>query len=213
MHQHPDHYVSENGEHASGNGLGYSATGGTMSINHTIIDSPLGELTLVAHDGVLAGLYFPEHTHQPDAKTFGPRVDAGFEAAIEQLGEYFNGDRFQFDLPLAPRGDAFQLRVWNLLRHIPYGETRSYGQLAIELGDSSLARAVGSANGRNPISVIVPCHRVIGADGRLVGYAGGLQRKQYLLDIEASAIGGQMLMGGLVHPPVSYDAAEGVSSE
>lgn len=174
-----------------------------MTASHTITDSPLGELTLVARDGVLAGLYFRAHTHQPNSKTFGPRVGTGFEAAIEQLSEYFQGERVQFDLPLAPRGDAFQQRVWNLLRHIPYGETRSYGQLAVELGDLALARAVGAANGRNPLSVIVPCHRVIGADGRLVGYAGGLERKQFLLDLEARASGGQLLINGLACLPES----------
>lgn len=175
-----------------------------MTNSHTIIDSPLGDLTLVAYDGVLAGVYFPGHTRRPNATTFGPRVTRGFEAAVEQLGEYFQGERFHFDLPLAPRGDAFQQRVWNLLRRIPYGETRSYGQLATELGDPSLARAVGSANGRNPLSVVVPCHRVIGADGRLVGYAGGLERKQFLLDLEARGTPGQLVMDGLtfLHAPV-----------
>ena len=167
------------------------------SANHTVIASPLGELTLVAREGVLAGVYFPAHAHLPNREIFGPRVDSGFETAIQQLGEYFRGERVEFDLPLAPRGDAFQQRVWSLLRRIPYGETRSYGQLAVQLGDAALARAVGAANARNPLSVIVPCHRVVGADGRLVGYAGGLERKQFLLDLESSATGGQLLIGGL----------------
>jgi len=114
----------------------------------------------------------------------GARDDAGFDDAIRQLDEYFRGERTRFELPLAPRGDAFQQSVWALLQRIPYGETRSYGQLAAELGDSRLARDVGVANARNPIAVIVPCHRVIGADGRLVGYAGGLERKRFLLDLE-----------------------------
>ena len=168
-----------------------------MRVSHTIIDSPLGELTLVAHDGVLAGLYFPEHTRRPLSSTFGSRDDAGFEADVEQLDEYFRGDRTTFDLPLAPRGDSFQRRVWELLRRIPYGQTRSYGELARELGDPGLARAVGAANARNPISVIVPCHRVVGANGSLVGYAGGLARKQFLLDLEGVATAGQMLLEGL----------------
>ena len=168
-----------------------------MHATHTIIGSPLGELTLVAHDGVLAGVYFAEHVRRPHASTFGARDEAGFAAAIEQLGDYFRGDRTGFDLPLAPRGDAFQQRVWALLRRIPYGETRSYGQLARELGDPALARGVGAANGRNPLSVIVPCHRVVGADGALVGYAGGLERKRFLLDLEGATGGGQMLLGGL----------------
>ena len=169
-----------------------------MSINHAIIDSPLGELTLVAHDGVLAGVYFPDHVRGPDPKTFGPRVGTGFDAVVAQLGEYFRGGRIQFDVPLAPRGSAFQQRVWNLLRAIPYGETRSYGQLARELGNPALAREVGAANARNPLSIVVPCHRVVGADGRLVGYAGGLERKRFLLDLEAPATCGQILIGGLV---------------
>ena len=169
-----------------------------MGVSHTIMDSPLGELTLVAREGVLAGVYFPDHSHLPDPGTFGPRVGTGFEAAIEQLAEYFLGERVQFDLPLAPRGDAFQQRVWNLLRQIPYGETRSYGQLALQLGDAALARAVGAANGRNPLSVVVPCHRVVGADGRLVGYAGGLERKRFLLDLESGATDAQLRMDGLI---------------
>ena len=164
-----------------------------MSTTHTIIDSPLGAITLVARDGALAGLYFTEHTHRPDATTFGARADTGFEAASEQVAEYFAGQRTSFDLPLGPSGNAFQQRVWELLRRIPYGETRSYGQLATELGDPGLARAVGAANGQNPIGVIVPCHRVIGANGKLVGYAGGLERKQFLLDLEESVSRGGRL--------------------
>jgi methylated-DNA-[protein]-cysteine S-methyltransferase len=104
--------------------------------------------------------------------------------AKRQLSEYFAGERTVFTLPLAPHGDAFQLKVWELLRTIPYGQTRSYGQLARELGDPHLAQAVGYANGRNPISIVVPCHRVVGADGSLVGYAGGLERKRFLLELE-----------------------------
>lgn len=166
-----------------------------MNIRHTMLDSPLGELTVVADGDALTGLYFPGHVRGPDPATFGPREDTAFAETVfqetlfqeteRQLAEYFSGERTAFDLPLAPRGGAFELRVWELLREIPYGETRSYGDLARELGDPSLAQAVGSANGRNPISVIVPCHRVVGADGSLTGYAGGLDRKRYLLDLEA----------------------------
>lgn len=169
-----------------------------MSICHTIMESPLGELTLVARDGVLAGIYFPRHSRLPDPTLFGTRVRTGFEQPIEQLGQYFRGERREFDLALAPRGTDFQQRVWSLLRQIPYGETRSYGQLAKQLGNPQLAREVGASNGRNPISIVVPCHRVVGADGRLVGYAGGLDRKQFLLDLEAPATRGQLLMAGLV---------------
>ena len=169
-----------------------------MSSTHTVFDSPIGPMSLVANDGVLSGVYFPAHSRLPDPETFGARVQTGFDAVTEQLDEYFRGDRTEFDLPLAPRGSAFQLGVWNLLRQIPYGETRSYGQLARELGKVSLAREVGGANARNPLSVIVPCHRVVGADGRLVGYAGGLERKQFLLDLEARVTGSQLLIGGIV---------------
>lgn len=151
---------------------------------HTTIDSPIGALTLVQADGVLCGLYMEDHTHGPDPASFGTRTDVGFEVATTQLAQYFAGERTTFDVPLAAAGTGFEQRVWALLRQIPHGETRSYGQLADQLGDRGLARAVGTANGRNPISVIVPCHRVIGADGSLTGYAGGLARKQFLLSLE-----------------------------
>ncbi|MCB5909101.1 methylated-DNA--[protein]-cysteine S-methyltransferase [Streptomyces pinistramenti] len=156
-----------------------------MTRTHMVIDSPLGELTAVAEDGALVGLYFATHRHRPGAETFGERDDAGFDPIRDQIREYFAGERETFDLPLAPAGDAFDRRVWKLLTQIPYGQTRSYGDLARELGDVALAQAVGAANGRNPLCVIVPCHRVVGADGRLTGYAGGLDRKRFLLDLEA----------------------------
>lgn len=151
---------------------------------HTRIDSPIGMLTLVNTDGVLGAVYMAEHARMPDAGTFGEESSAGFEEAIAQLAEYFAGERRTFTLPLAPAGSDFQHRVWKLLAEIPYGETRSYGQLAEQLGDRLVIRAVGAANGRNPLSIIVPCHRVVGADGSLTGYAGGLQRKKYLLGLE-----------------------------
>lgn len=168
-----------------------------MPVAHTLIDSPLGDLTLVARDGALTGVYYPDHARRPDAATFGNRVSRGFEGVVEQLTEYFAGERTAFDLRLAPSGNAFQHKVWALLRSIPYGETRTYGQLAEALGNKALAREVGAANAGNPISVIVPCHRVVGADGRLVGYAGGLDRKRFLLDLEGAAIGGQVPLRGL----------------
>ncbi|MGO4102931.1 methylated-DNA--[protein]-cysteine S-methyltransferase [Leifsonia sp. YAF41] len=159
-----------------------------MSVSHSVIGSPLGELTVVsAESGALAAVYFSEHKHRPDADTFGPRDDGAFGTVTTQLGEYFAGERTAFDLPLEPVGNDFQLKVWALLREIPYGETRSYGQLAAELGDRNLSQAVGAANGKNPISIIVPCHRVVGADGNLVGYAGGLDRKRFLLALEEPA--------------------------
>jgi methylated-DNA-[protein]-cysteine S-methyltransferase len=163
---------------------------------YTVVDSPLGDLTLVARDRVLAGLYFAEHARRPEATTFGERVRDGFESVEEQLAEYFAGARQQFELPLAPRGSTFQMQVWELLRAIPYGETRTYGQLAKELGNPMLAREVGAANARNAISIIVPCHRVVGAGGKLVGYAGGLERKRFLLGLESPVPQGEFALGG-----------------
>lgn len=164
--------------------LGMSTT--TMARTHTVLDSPLGPLTLVAEHGALVGVYMAEHRRGPTAAALGERRTAGFEEAQRQLDEYFAGERTAFDLPLAPVADAFQRRVWGLLTRIPYGETRTYGQLAGELGDPRLARTVGGANARNPISIVVPCHRVVGADGRLAGYAGGLERKRFLLALEGA---------------------------
>ncbi|MFB9680758.1 methylated-DNA--[protein]-cysteine S-methyltransferase [Streptosporangium vulgare] len=158
-----------------------------MARTHTVIASPLGDLTAVAEDGVLSGLYFERHLRGPGPEERGVYRDSGFEEVRRQLGEYFAGERTRFELPLAPRGDAFQQRVWRLLTEIPFGETRSYGELARRLGNVSLAQAVGAANARNPVSVIVPCHRVVGADGGLTGYAGGLERKRFLLDLEEPA--------------------------
>jgi methylated-DNA-[protein]-cysteine S-methyltransferase len=157
-------------------------------VTHTVIASPLGGLTVVAEDGGLSGLYFEGHRRGPKPEELGTYRESGFEDVRRQLEEYFAGERTRFELPLAPRGNDFQQRVWRLLREIPFGETRSYGDLARELGDVSLAQAVGSANGRNPLSVIVPCHRVVGADGDLTGYAGGLDRKRFLLDLEEPAV-------------------------
>jgi methylated-DNA-[protein]-cysteine S-methyltransferase len=158
-----------------------------MTATHTTVDSPLGELTLVAEDGRLTGVYFPHHWYAPDPAGFGPRDDTGFDQAKAQLAEYFAGDRTRFDLPLQPRGDAFQAQVWDLIAAIPYGETVSYGDLAREVGGTVTPKDVGAAVGRNPLSVVVPCHRVVGHDGRLTGYAGGLARKRFLLDLEKAS--------------------------
>ncbi len=153
---------------------------------HTVVPSPIGDLTLVAHDGALAALHMDSAKHAPDPDTLGERDDAGFTDVTTQLGEYFARERTTFEVALAPVGNAFEQRVWALLRDIPYGQTRSYGDLARALGDVGFSQAVGAANGRNPIGIIVPCHRVIGADGSLVGYAGGLDRKRFLLALEES---------------------------
>jgi methylated-DNA-[protein]-cysteine S-methyltransferase len=151
----------------------------------TTTPSPIGPLTLVADGGVLCGVYMVEHRRGPDAAALGERDAAGFEDAEAQLAEYFARRRRAFDLPLRPRGTAFQQRVWRALTRIPYGETRTYAGLAAELGDPLLVRAVGAANALNPLSVVVPCHRVVGADGKLTGFAGGLERKRFLLDLES----------------------------
>jgi methylated-DNA-[protein]-cysteine S-methyltransferase len=165
--------------------------------------TPIGELTVVAEDGAIAAIsmQLPAQRAGQDRgeqdrrnqdrrdqdrreQDLGDRDDAGLAEAVRQLDEYFAGERTEFTLPLAPVGDPFQRRVWALLREIPYGQPRSYGELARALGDVNLSQAVGAANGRNPISIVVPCHRVIGSDGSLVGYAGGLDRKRFLLALE-----------------------------
>ncbi len=158
-----------------------------MTATHTMIDSPLGGLTLVARDGVLSGLYFPGHWYMPAPEVFGARSENGFEPAEEQLGEYFAGERTEFELETAIAGDDFQRRVWRLIDRVPYGETTTYGEMARELGDVTLARKVGGAVGRNPLSIVTPCHRVVGKDGKLTGYAGGLERKRSLLELEGAA--------------------------
>jgi methylated-DNA-[protein]-cysteine S-methyltransferase len=151
---------------------------------HTKIDSPIGTLTLVATDGVLSGLYMEDQLHLPDPSSFGPRDGTGFEEAAEQLEEYFAGERTAFTLRTRLHGSAFQRRVWQALTTIPYGQTWSYAQLADAVGRPDRVRAVGATNGRNPLAVVVPCHRVIGSDGSLTGYGGGLARKRFLLDLE-----------------------------
>lgn len=171
-----------------------------MTRRHATMPTALGDLLVVADDagpdgrgsGGLNGVYFPGHWHPPASGTIGDEVDAHGDAIFErfaaQLGEYLAGTRTAFDLPLAPDGDAFQHAVWMMLREIPYGETTSYGELAARLGDRNLARRVGNAVGRNPISIVVPCHRVVGADGSLTGYAGGLERKRFLLELEGAPV-------------------------
>ncbi|WP_416969989.1 methylated-DNA--[protein]-cysteine S-methyltransferase [Streptomyces sp. 4F14] len=152
--------------------------------HHKVIDSPYGPLTLVADDGVLCGLYMTDQRHRPPEESFGPRDDTRFAEAEAQLDAYFQGELTEFTLELTLKGTEFQKTVWSQLQAIPYGETRTYGQLADALGNSGASRAVGLANGKNPIGIIVPCHRVIGASGDLTGYGGGLDRKRRLLDFE-----------------------------
>ncbi len=151
---------------------------------YTTIDSPLGELLLLGDDQALRGLYMQEAPN-PVAIQPGWRAnDGAFADVRRQLAEYFAGQRTAFDVPLAADGTPFQRAVWRGLQAIPYGETFSYGALARRIGRPSAVRAVGLANGRNPIAVIVPCHRVIGADGTLTGYGGGIERKRFLLELE-----------------------------
>ncbi|MFJ3669162.1 methylated-DNA--[protein]-cysteine S-methyltransferase [Streptomyces sp. NPDC090106] len=152
---------------------------------HTVVDSPYGPLTLVATDGTLSSLYMTDQRHRPPEETFGDRDDDGpFPEADHQLKAYFAGELTEFTLELDLQGTEFQRSVWRRLLRIPYGETRSYGELAEALGSPGASRAVGLANGKNPIGIIVPCHRVVGSDGSLTGYGGGLDRKRRLLDFE-----------------------------
>ncbi|MQY12573.1 Methylated-DNA--protein-cysteine methyltransferase [Streptomyces sp. RB5] len=156
---------------------------------HTVVDSPVGPLTLVADDDHLTGLYMTGQRHRPAEETFGVRgdpADEPFASAAAQLTAYFAGERTTFDLPLRLAGTEFQQRVWEQLRAIPYGETISYGELAERVGNPAASRAVGLANGKNPVGIIVPCHRVVGANGSMTGYGGGLERKRYLLGFEST---------------------------
>jgi methylated-DNA-[protein]-cysteine S-methyltransferase len=152
---------------------------------YTQIPSPIGDLTLGADaEGTLTGLYM-DVPGRPPPISQNARADAGaFRMVTEQLGEYFAGDRTRFDVPLRTAGTEFQRSVWDALRAIEYGETLSYGEIARRIGRPDEARAVGAANGANPVSIIVPCHRVIGSDGSLTGYGGGLERKRFLLELE-----------------------------
>ncbi|MFD9463275.1 methylated-DNA--[protein]-cysteine S-methyltransferase [Streptomyces sp. NPDC060027] len=154
---------------------------------HMVIDSPYGPLTLVADDGVLCGLYMVGQRHRPPEESFGERDDTLFDEVTEQLHAYFDGELKEFTLELRMAGTPFQRSVWDQLRQIPYGEIRSYGELAQSLGNMGASRAVGLANGKNPIGIIVPCHRVVGANGSLTGYGGGLDRKKRLLDFESGS--------------------------
>jgi len=160
----------------------------TTSTRHVVIDSPIGPLTLVRDEDGLTGLYYPGHWTRPDQRTFGPGVepsgDHGFDEAIAQLREYFAGERQEFDLPLNPLGSERARRLWQLLAEIPYGRTTTYGALARRIGGGISPRAVGGFVGHNPLSIFIPCHRVVGSTGKLTGYAGGLDRKQRLLELE-----------------------------
>jgi len=157
-------------------------------VRYSAVASPLGDLLLVGDGESLSGLYFADGRQPPTLDPSWTREDAAFDEVSRQLCAYFAGELTEFSLALAPHGTPFQQRVWSALRTIPYGTTTSYGRLAFELGDARATRAVGLANGRNPIPIIIPCHRVIGADGSLTGYGGGLARKRWLLAREGRAL-------------------------
>jgi methylated-DNA-[protein]-cysteine S-methyltransferase len=160
---------------------------------HLVLEpTPVGPLTLVAVGEALVAVWMEDQRHHPGAIAYGEPAAADHPVlarAAAQLEEYFDGRRTDFDLPLAPEGTEFQRRVWAELLRIPYGETATYGELARRLGNPTGSRAVGLANGRNPIGIVVPCHRVVGSGGDLTGYGGGLPRKRLLLDLEARVAG------------------------
>jgi methylated-DNA-[protein]-cysteine S-methyltransferase len=159
---------------------------------HAIVSTRIGDLTLVADGDVLVGVYFPHHWVKPTAETLGERVEATdpfIAAVVEQLESYFAGSRVYFAFPTRLQGDEFQRRVWTVLEEIPYGETTTYGEIAARLGEPAhAAQAVGKAVGQNPLSIVIPCHRVIGKNGSLTGYAGGLHVKRALLELEGATL-------------------------
>jgi methylated-DNA-[protein]-cysteine S-methyltransferase len=162
-------------------------------IVHAFHATPLGRLLLVGElaaggNLLLTGIFMEEHRRGPEVDPASVEDVRAFGDVTRQLDEYFAGSRRSFDLPLAPAGTAFQSRVWDALARIPWGTTVTYGELAVRAGRPGAARAVGAAVGRNPISIVVPCHRVVGADGTLTGYAGGVDRKAFLLALEGAAV-------------------------
>lgn len=160
---------------------------------YTTIDSPAGPLLLAADDDGLRAIEFQPSRHRVRRDAAWREGDHPLlRLAGAQLAEYFAGSRHAFELPLAPRGTAFQCDVWRTLASIPYGETVSYAQLASRIGKPAATRAVGAANGRNPLPIVLPCHRVIGADGSLTGFGGGLPTKQFLLQLESALPGGDL---------------------
>ena len=163
-------------------------------MTYAVVDSPLGPLTLVGTDaGELTGLFMDKQRYRPDPTRFGDRDDSTLSAVAEQLDEYFHHRRTTFDVPLLLTGTDFQRRIWAALQDVPYGVTTTYGGLAADLGlKPQSARAVGLANGKNPVSIIVPCHRLVGSTGSLTGYGGGLERKRALLAHER---GEKLLIG------------------
>jgi methylated-DNA-[protein]-cysteine S-methyltransferase len=166
---------------------------GDRMIHYRTIDSPIGPLALAGRGRVLTHLRMLDQTYEPDRSDW-VHDERAFPDAVDQLQAYFAGERTDFDLELGLVGSDFQRRVWQALLTIPYGETRSYGQIAAQIGAPGAARAVGLANGHNPIAIIVPCHRVIGASGSLTGYGGGLDRKRSLLEMERNVKSGNLTL-------------------
>jgi methylated-DNA-[protein]-cysteine S-methyltransferase len=162
-----------------------TATAQTSAAMSTM-ESPIGTLTLTVENEVLTGVHMHDQRHAPVLSPAIERDDAALAPFVAQLQAYFAGKLTAFELPIHLRGTEFQRRVWASLQEIPYGETISYGELARWVGNPKASRAVGLANGRNPVAIVVPCHRVIGADGSLTGYGGGLERKVWLLEHEGS---------------------------
>lgn len=158
------------------------------STTHRVLESPIGDLTVVTRGTDVVGLYFPGHWNRPDRATFGQADDMAASDVCSQLEEYFTGRRRIFDLPLRADGDGRQRKVWGLIGQVPYGETTTYGELAQALGDGTTPQEVGASVGQNPLSILVACHRIVGAGGKLVGYAGGLRRKQFLLQLERDMV-------------------------
>lgn len=155
---------------------------------YALVDSPIGPLALVEEGGALAALSVEGARQGPIPASFGTRDDDVLPHVREQLDEYFAGRLREFDADVVLRGTPFQVRVWNALAEIPYGATGTYGQVARAIGVPKAAQAVGAANGRNPVSLLVPCHRIVGANGRLTGYAGGMERKEFLLRLEGALL-------------------------
>ncbi len=155
-----------------------------MTLYESTMNTPVGALRLLASDRGVAGIYFQEHKNTPERSTSPDPDHPMLKMLSLQLQQYFDGARRRFEIPLDPQGTEFQKQVWSGLTEIPFGKTESYGQLATRLGNPLASRAVGRANGLNPISIVVPCHRVVGASGKLTGYAGGLEAKQWLLQHE-----------------------------
>ena len=156
----------------------------TSAPYYSELDSPVGSLLLLGDEQRLTGLYMHEQRHRPPLPDGCRRNDKAFAHVREQLKQYFAGKLQQFEVELAGEGSPFQRTVWKALRQIPFGVTESYGGLARRIGNANASRAVGLANGKNPIGIIVPCHRVVGANGSLTGYGGGLDRKKWLLEHE-----------------------------